>query len=51
MTANFNRVVELADTEFVALLYDDDLFYPDYLQHTVEALERSSRRRLRAHCF
>ena len=39
MTANFNRVVELADTEFVALLYDDDLFYPDYLQHTVEALD------------
>ena len=39
MTANFNRVLELTDTEFVTLLYDDDLFYPDYLKHTVEALE------------
>ena len=39
MTANFNRLLELADTEFVAVLYDDDLFYPEHLQYTTRVLE------------
>jgi len=38
--ANFNRIVELAETEFVLLLGDDDELHPDHLTHTVEALKR-----------
>jgi len=43
MTANFNRVLEFTDTEFVTLLYDDDLFYPEYLEHTIAALDAHPR--------
>ena len=41
--ANFNRLVELADTEFVLLLGDDDKLRPDHLARTLEALERHPR--------
>src|SRR4051794_34783836 len=37
--ANFNRLVALADTEFVVLLGDDDKLRPDHLARTLEALE------------
>src|SRR4051794_24029792 len=40
MIGNFNRLVELADTEFLMLLPDDDQLYPDYLSSVVELLER-----------
>ena len=43
MTANFNRILELTETEFVAILYDDDLFYPQYLDYTVTAIEAHPR--------
>jgi hypothetical protein len=36
---NFNRVIELADTEFLVLLPSDDLLYPDYLRRVVEVLD------------
>ena len=39
-TANYNRLVEHAATEFVLLLADDDELLPDHLSLTVEALER-----------
>src|SRR5262249_7773407 len=38
--ANFNRLIELADTEFLVLLPDDDVLRPDYLKAAVELLER-----------
>ena len=31
MFGNLNRVIELAKTEYVVVLPDDDLLYPDYL--------------------
>jgi glycosyltransferase involved in cell wall biosynthesis len=37
---NINRLVGLADTEFLLLLPDDDILYPGHLQATVELLER-----------
>jgi glycosyltransferase involved in cell wall biosynthesis len=37
---NLNRLIELTDTEFLVLLPDDDLLYPDHLQAAVELLER-----------
>jgi glycosyltransferase involved in cell wall biosynthesis len=40
MIGNFNRVIELADTEFLVLLPDDDILYPDYLSSVVSVLER-----------
>jgi Glycosyl transferase family 2 len=40
MTGNFNRLIELADTEFLMLLPDDDVLYPDYLGRVIEALGR-----------
>ncbi len=40
MIANLNGVIELAETEFLVLLPDDDLLYPDHLRCTVEVLER-----------
>jgi glycosyltransferase involved in cell wall biosynthesis len=40
---NFNRLVELAETEFVLLLGDDDKLHPDHLARTLEALERYPR--------
>jgi hypothetical protein len=38
MTANFNRAIHLADADYVALLYDDDLFYPGFLEATIGVL-------------
>jgi glycosyltransferase involved in cell wall biosynthesis len=38
--ANFNRLIELAETEFVVLLGDDDQLHPDHLLLTVDALRR-----------
>jgi Glycosyl transferase family 2 len=40
MTGNFNRLIELAETEFLMLLPDDDLLYPDYLGRVMETLGR-----------
>jgi glycosyltransferase involved in cell wall biosynthesis len=40
---NFNRLVALADTDFVLLLGDDDKLHPDHLARTLEALERHPR--------
>lgn len=37
---NLNRLITLADSEFLLLLPDDDLLYPDHLRAAVEALER-----------
>ena len=37
---NFRRVLELADTEFLLILPDDDLLYPDHLRAAVEVLDR-----------
>jgi len=39
---NFNRLIELADTDFLMLLSDDDRLYPDYLRSVVEVLEQHS---------
>ena len=36
--ANFNRLVELAETEFIVLLSDDDQLHPDHLSLTLDAL-------------
>jgi glycosyltransferase involved in cell wall biosynthesis len=41
MDPNFNRVLELTETEYVVLLPDDDLLRPDYLEATLELIERS----------
>ncbi len=38
--ANFNRLIELAETEFVVLLSDDDELHPDHLSLTVDTLKR-----------
>ena len=37
---NLNRLIELTETQFLMLLPDDDLLYPEHLSSTVEALER-----------
>jgi glycosyltransferase involved in cell wall biosynthesis len=39
-TANFNRVIELAETEFVLILGDDDELQPDHLSRLLEELKR-----------
>jgi glycosyltransferase involved in cell wall biosynthesis len=39
--ANFNRLIELAATEFVLLLGDDDELHSDHLSLTVDTLKRS----------
>ena len=39
-SANVNRLIELAETEFVVLLGDDDRLHADHLSLTVEALKR-----------
>ena len=39
MTNNLNRIIELTDTEFLIILPDDDLLYPDYLLSAVEVLK------------
>ena len=38
--ANFNRLIDLAETEFVVLMGDDDQLHPEHLSRTVEALKR-----------
>jgi glycosyltransferase involved in cell wall biosynthesis len=38
--ANINRLITLADTEFLVLLPDDDVLYPGHLAAAVELLER-----------
>jgi glycosyltransferase involved in cell wall biosynthesis len=38
--ANFNRLIQLAKTEFVVLLGDDDQLHPEHLSLTVDALRR-----------
>src|SRR5215510_10892507 len=43
MNPNYNRVIELATTEFLLVLPDDDLLYPDHLRATVEVLEHHPR--------
>ena len=42
MFGNLNRVAELAETEYVVVLPDDDVMYPDYLGTVVELLEHDS---------
>ncbi|HEX5194070.1 MAG TPA: glycosyltransferase family 2 protein [Solirubrobacteraceae bacterium] len=39
--ANLNRLIGLADTDFLVLLPDDDLLYPSHLGACVELLQRS----------
>src|SRR4249920_1379724 len=41
MNANFNRLIELTETEFLTLLPDDDLLYPDYLHSVLDVLQRN----------
>ena len=36
--ANYNRLIELAETEFIVLLSDDDQLHPDHLSLTLDAL-------------
>jgi glycosyltransferase involved in cell wall biosynthesis len=38
--ANFNRLIDLAETQFVVLMGDDDQLHPEHLSRTVEALRR-----------
>jgi glycosyltransferase involved in cell wall biosynthesis len=39
-TANWNRLVELADAPYVAILHDDDRWHPDFLRRRVAFLDR-----------
>lgn len=38
--ANIKRLIALADTEFIVIVPDDDLLYPEHLRRAVELLER-----------
>ena len=38
--ANHNRLMELAETEFLVLTGDDDELHPDHLSLTIDALRR-----------
>jgi hypothetical protein len=40
MTANYNRIIELAESELLVVLPDDDMLYPDYLAKTLPVLEQ-----------
>ena len=40
MIGNMNRLIQLARTEFLVLLCDDDALHPDHLSMTIEALRR-----------
>ncbi len=40
MISNFNRIVNLTQTDALTLLPDDDILYPEYLAETVPVLER-----------
>jgi glycosyltransferase involved in cell wall biosynthesis len=37
---NFRRLLELAETEFLLILPDDDVLYPDHLRVAVEVMDR-----------
>ena len=39
MIGNFNRVIQLAETDFLIILPDDDVLYPDYLSSVVTVLK------------
>ena len=39
MTPNINRIIGLAETEFVNILPDDDVLYPTYLESVLAAFE------------
>lgn len=43
MIENFNRLIALAETEFLMLLPDDDWLYPEYLSLALDVLQRSQR--------
>lgn len=43
LSNNFNRIIELANTEFLIVLPDDDLLRPQYLASVVPVLERYDR--------
>jgi glycosyltransferase involved in cell wall biosynthesis len=36
---NFNRLIDLSDSEYFVLLPDDDILYPEHLESTVDVLE------------
>lgn len=40
MNANLNRVIDLATTDYLAVVPDDDLLYPEHLRRTVDVLDR-----------
>ena len=40
MIANFNRVIQLAETDFLLILPDDDVLYPEHLHSAVAVLEQ-----------
>jgi glycosyltransferase involved in cell wall biosynthesis len=47
--ANFRRLLDLADSDYLLILPDDDSLYPGYLQAAVDVLERFDNVGL-AHC-
>jgi len=40
MVGNWNRCVELATHDYLAILHDDDLWEPDYVRQAVDVLDR-----------
>ena len=40
MIENFNRVIQLAETDFLLILPDDDVLYPEHLHSAVAVLEQ-----------
>jgi glycosyltransferase involved in cell wall biosynthesis len=40
MIGNFNRLISLTTTEFLVMLPDDDLLYPEYLASTFEVIDQ-----------
>ncbi len=40
MIGNFNRILKLADTEFLVILPDDDILYPEYLRSAIDVLKQ-----------
>lgn len=41
MLRNLNRVIDLATTDYLAVVPDDDLLYPDHLRLAVDVLDRN----------
>jgi glycosyltransferase involved in cell wall biosynthesis len=41
MTANYNRIISLAQSEFLVVLPDDDILYPNYLAHAMSVLRET----------